>query len=88
MAAKRFMRTLKVKIDKSWHHGNIRSYLDYLDKLVSQYNSTYHRSIGKIPIDADCCTWAGKVETNPKAPKLKVGDRVRIKKYKNVFKKG
>ena len=42
----------------------------------------------KKPIDADCSTWAGKVETNPKAPKLKVGDRGRITMHKNVFKKG
>ena len=26
-----------------------------------------------------------KIETNPKAPKFKVNDRVRITKYKNIF---
>ena len=26
-----------------------------------------------------------KIETNPKAPKSKVNDRVRITKYKNIF---
>ena len=29
-----------------------------------------------------------KIETNPKAPKLKVGIRVKITKYKNTFSKG
>ena len=29
-----------------------------------------------------------KVETDPKAPKFKVNDRVRITKYKNIFSKG
>ena len=29
-----------------------------------------------------------KIETNPKAPKFKVNDRVRITKYKNIFSKG
>ena len=29
-----------------------------------------------------------KIETNSKAPKFKVNDRVRITKYKNVFSKG
>ena len=28
-----------------------------------------------------------KIETNPKAPKFKFGDKVRITKYKNVFSK-
>ena len=28
------------------------------------------------------------IETNPKAPKFKVNDRVRIIKYKNIFSKG
>ena len=29
-----------------------------------------------------------KIETNPKPPKFKVNDRVRITKYKNIFSKG
>ena len=30
-----------------------KSYLGYLNKLVDEYNNTYHRSIGKKkPIDA------------------------------------
>ena len=29
-----------------------------------------------------------KKETNPKTPKFKVSDRVRITKYKNIFSKG
>ena len=29
----------------------------------------------------------GKNETNPKAPRLKVNDRVRITRYKNIFSK-
>ena len=28
-----------------------------------------------------------KIETNPKAPKFQVNDRVRITKYKNIFSK-
>ena len=28
------------------------------------------------------------IEANPKAPKFKVNDRVRITKYKNIFSKG
>ena len=29
-----------------------------------------------------------KIETNPKAPKYKVNYRVRVTKYKNIFRKG
>ena len=31
-----------------------KSYLEYLNKLVDEYNNTYHRSIGKKLIHADC----------------------------------
>ena len=30
-----------------------KSYLTYLNKLVDQYNNTYHQSINKKPIDSD-----------------------------------
>ena len=33
--------------------NNNKSYLACLNKLVDQYNKTYHRSIGKKPIDTD-----------------------------------
>ena len=29
-----------------------------------------------------------EIETNPKSPKFKIGDRFRITKYKNIFGKG
>ena len=64
-----------------------RSYLSYLKNLVDQYNNTYHHSIGKNPINADYSALTGKSETNTKAPKFKVDDRVRITKSKNIFSK-
>ena len=33
--------------------NNSKSYLPYLNKLVDQYNNTYHHSIGKKTINAD-----------------------------------
>ena len=65
-----------------------KSYLSYLNKLVDQYNNTYHHSINKKPIKADYPTLTEKRETNLKASKFKVNDRVRITKYKNFFSKG
>ena len=64
-----------------------QSYLPYLNKLVDQYNNTYHHSINKKPIDADNFVVTEKIETSPKAPKFKVKDRVRITNYKNIFSK-
>ena len=62
-----------------------KSYLSYLNKLVDQYNNTYHHSINKNPINADYSVFTEKIETNPKDPKFKVNDRVRITKYKNIL---
>ena len=58
-----------------------------MNKLVDQYNNIYHHSINKKAINADFSALTEKIETNPKAPKFKVNDRVRITKNKNVFSK-
>ena len=58
-----------------------KSYLSYLNKFVNQYNNTYHHSINKKSINADYSALTENIETNPKAPKFKVTDRVRITKY-------
>ena len=63
-------------------------YLPCLNKLLDEYNNTYHHSINKKPINADYSALTEKIETNSKAPKFKVNDRVRITKYKNIFSKG
>ena len=39
----------------------------------------------KKHIDADYSVLTKEIETNPKDPKFKVGNRVRITKYKNIF---
>ena len=43
--------------------------------------------IKKTPINADYSDSTEKIETNSKAPKFKVNDKVRITKYRNVFSK-
>ena len=60
----------------------------YLNKLVAQYNNTYHHSIVKKPIDTDYSVLTDKIEMNLKTPNFKVNDRVRIANYKNIFSKG
>ena len=64
-----------------------QSYLGCLNKLVDQYNNTYHRSIGKKPIGADYSALTKVVESTHKALKFKVRDSVSITKYKNIFAK-
>ena len=86
--AERFLKTLKTKIFKKLTANDSKSYLNYLNKLVDQYNNTCHHSINKKPINADYSVLIKKMETNSKTPKLKVKDRVRITKYKNIFSRG
>ena len=64
-------------------------YIDLLDNIVDKYNNTVHRSIKMKPIDVTSDSYAEYNEdSNEKDPKFKVGDHVRISKYKNIFAKG
>ena len=86
--AERFIKILKAKIYKKMAANDCKSYLNYLNKLVDQHNNTYHHSIDKKPINADYSAFTEKtIDANPKAPKFKFNDRVRITKYKNIFSK-
>ena len=62
--------------------------LTLVNWILDEYNNIYHHSIDKKPINADYSSLTKKIETNHKASKLKVNNRVRITKYKNVFSKG
>ena len=64
-------------------------YINKLDDIVNEYNNTYHRTIKMKPVDVKDNTYIDfKKEVNDKDPKFKVGDHVRISKYKNIFAKG
>ena len=86
--AERFIKTLKARIYQKMTANDSKSHLLYLNKSVDQYNNTYHHSINKKRINADYSALTEKFETNPKAPKFKVNDRVKITKYKNIFSRG
>ena len=66
-------------------------YFDVLNDIVDKYNNSIHSSIKMKPKDVkDDCFVESEVlseETNTKHPKFKVGDHVRISKYKNIFAK-
>ena len=60
-----------------------------LDDIVNKYNNTVHRKIKMKPIDITPDSYAEYSEdSNKKNPKFKVGDQIRISKYKNIFAKG
>ena len=64
-------------------------YIDKLDDIVDEYNKTYHRTIKMKPIDVKDNTYINiDKELYDNEHKFKVGDHVRISKYKNIFAKG
>ena len=74
LVARRFIRTLKGEIYKKMMANGSKSYLNYLTKLVDEYNTKSNHSVGKKPANADYSAFSEEIENNPKAPKLKVGD--------------
>ena len=89
VVAERFIRTLKNKIFKHMTAISKNVYFDVLDDIVNKYNNTVHRTIKMKPIDVTSDSYAEYNEdSNEKDPKFKVGDHVRISKYKNIFAKG
>ena len=86
VVAERFIRTFKNKLYKHVAATGKNVYYDVLDDVVNKYNNTKHSTIKMKPID---------VKNNKrmyidgeKDSKFKVGDRVRISKFKNIFAKG
>ena len=93
VVAERFIRTLKNKIYKHMASISKNVYYDVLDDIVNKYNNTYHKTIKMKPEDVGNNSFteyngiAFKEESNEKDLKFKVGDHVRISKFKNVFAK-
>ena len=89
VAAERFVRTLKNKIFKHMTAISKNIYFDVLDDIVNKNNNTIHRIVKIKPIDDTDYSYAKYNEDfNKKDPKFKVGDLVRITKYKNIFAEG
>ena len=82
----RFIRTLKNKIYKYLSSISKNVYINKLDDIVNKYNNTYH-SISKMkPVDVKSNTYINSSkEINNNLPQFKIGDTVRIRKYKNIF---
>ena len=89
VVAERFIKTLKSKICKHMTAISKNVYFDVVDDIVDEYNNTYHRTIKMKPIDVGDDSFAEyNEESDEKDPKFKVGDHVRISRYKNIFTEG
>ena len=89
VVAETFIKTLKDRIFKHMTAISKNVYFDLSDDFVNKYNNTVHRTIKMKPINVTDDSFVEyNEESNKKDPKLKVGDHVRISKYKNIFAKG
>lgn len=93
----RFNRTLKKKLYMRFSLNGNYKWVDILPDLMYEYNTSKHRTIGMTPNDVDSENEQELLDTvyNYKRVipfkntiKFKVGDHVRLSKYKHVFEKG
>ena len=90
----RFNRTLKNVMWRYLTHTTGGRYIDVLPHLVSSYNNTYHRSIKMTPSEVndhnESIVRRRLYPSNKSFSKwrYKIGETVRIKQTKRIFKKG
>ena len=64
-------------------------YLDDFDDIVQKYNDTVYKTIKMKPFDVTSDSYAeDSKDSNEKDPKFKVGNFVKISKYKSIFARG
>ena len=89
VVSERFIKTLKNKIYKYVNSISKNVYIDQLDDIVNKYNNANHKTIKMKPDNLKSSTYSNSSkEINYKDPKFKIGDIVRISKYRNIFVKG
>jgi transposase InsO family protein len=92
----RFNRTLKTKMWKYFTQKNTKIWIDILSDLITNYNSSYHRSIKMTPEQGSLYENSARVyknlfpstTTKIRKPKYNIGDRVRITIKRRDFRKG
>ena len=91
----RFNRTLKTFMWKYFYSKGTYKWIDILDELVYNYNNTKHSVILMKPKDVNkknedevWTTLYGHIYAESSIRKYKVGETVRISKYKSTFTKG
>jgi len=93
----RWHRTLKQRMYRYFTAHSTLRWVDALPKLVTNYNGSYHRSLGMSPLEVkpenESKVWMQlygtrlRPKTNAPKPTLKVGDKVRLNKKHRPFKK-
>ena len=93
----RFNRTLKTKMWKYFTEKETQRWVNILSDLVHSYNNARHSAIGMTPTEAikaenESDVWyslyGAFLAHDFEVPKFKIGDSVRISKYKSIFSKG
>ena len=91
----RFNRTLKDMMWKYFYSKGTYTWIDVLDELVENYNGAKHGSTLMKPSDVNSSnkdvvwvTLYGSALRELPLPKFRVGDTVRVSRYKSVFGKG
>ena len=86
VVAERFIRTLKKKIFKDMTVILKNVYSDVLYDIVDKYNNSVHKTIKIKPISVTSDSYAkNNGDCYETKPKFRVGDHVRISKYKKTF---
>ncbi|CAF4043646.1 unnamed protein product [Rotaria magnacalcarata] len=83
----RYIRSFKERLMRYLTFTKSYKYIHVLDKFISSYNSTVHRSTGRKPIDVQGQKHVA-LKRKRKLIKFKIGHRVRINRIKPVFTKG
>lgn len=94
--AERVIRTLKNKMFRRFTVQHNQKWMSILQKITNEYNNTVHRTTNMKPIDVKNKEDVEKIKQfmidhlniPPNKVPLKIGDYVRISKYKSVFAKG
>ena len=96
----RMIKTIKTKIHRYFTHKQSYNYVKDLQKFATSYNKTYHRTIGMPPDKVTKgkethlwwkMYWTKSVKPEEKTKKVrkpfryKVGDKVRLKYFRNPF---
>lgn len=88
----RVIRTIKTRLARYMQLKKTNRWIDVLDEIVENYNQTPHSTTGYKPNDVNETNQKKlyrKLYNNlPTEPRLKLGDKVRIKIEKRMFEKG
>ena len=92
--AERVIRTLKSRLQKYFYKTKSKKWVHFLPDLIKNYNSTPHRTIGMAPdqvtVNNSDAIYKKQFKTVDfkVAPRLEIGDKVRILEDKTLFEKG